>query len=161
MPVPQFAAQYERLERVAIDCEPGAVLTTSALAASLATRFEAGAHVTACPWLATDTGDAAPPVELPEVARDSAALLQYTSGSTAEPRGVVVTHDNLAYNSTTIIRDLPVPDGPSVSWLPHFHDMGLIAGIVTPIYCDGRARYVAAMFRSARSAGSAITQSAR
>lgn len=136
VPVPQFAAQYERLERVAIDCEPGAVLTTSALAASLATRFEAGAHVTACPWLATDTGDAAPAIELPEVSRDSAALLQYTSGSTAEPRGVVVTHDNLAYNSTTIIRDLPVPDGPSVSWLPHFHDMGLIAGIVTPIYCD-------------------------
>lgn len=136
VPVPQFAAQYERLERVAIDCEPGAVLTTSALAASMAARFEAGAHVTACPWLATDTLDTGPAVDLPEVPRDSVALLQYTSGSTAEPRGVVITHDNLAHNSTTIIRDLPVPDGPSMSWLPHFHDMGLIAGIVTPIYCD-------------------------
>jgi acyl-CoA synthetase (AMP-forming)/AMP-acid ligase II len=137
VPVPQFAAQYERLERVATDCEPGAVLTTSALAASLATRFDAGAHVAACPWLTTDTLQAAPGADLPDVPRDSVALLQYTSGSTAEPRGVVVTHDNLAHNSTTIIRDLPVPDGgPGVSWLPHFHDMGLVAGIVTPIYRD-------------------------
>jgi acyl-CoA synthetase (AMP-forming)/AMP-acid ligase II len=138
VPVPQFAAQYERLERVAIDCEPGAVLTTSALAASLAKRFDASAHVTACPWLETDTLQAAPDVDLPPVSGDSVALLQYTSGSTAEPRGVVVTHDNLAHNATTIIRDLPVPHGgPSVSWLPHFHDMGLIAGIVTPIHREG------------------------
>lgn len=138
VPVPQFAAQYERLERVAIDCEPGAVLTTSALAASLAARFDANAHVTACPWLATDGLPAeTAAIALPEVSRDSVALLQYTSGSTAEPRGVVVTHDNLAHNCTTIMRDLPVPAvGNSVSWLPHFHDMGLIAGIVTPIYRD-------------------------
>jgi acyl-CoA synthetase (AMP-forming)/AMP-acid ligase II len=136
VPVPQFAAQYERLERVALDCEPGAVLTTSDLAASLTARFEAGTHVTTCPWLTTDTLDLAWAVDLPDVSRDSIALLQYTSGSTAEPRGVVVTHDNLAHNSTTIIRDLPVPDGPSMCWLPHFHDMGLVAGIITPIYCD-------------------------
>jgi acyl-CoA synthetase (AMP-forming)/AMP-acid ligase II len=136
VPVPQFAAQYERLDRVALDCEPGAVLTTTDLAASLAARFEAGRHVTSCPWLTTDTIDTAPPIDLPDVPRDSIALLQYTSGSTGEPRGVVVTHGNLAHNATTIIRDLPVPDGPSMSWLPHFHDMGLIGGIVTPIYCD-------------------------
>jgi acyl-CoA synthetase (AMP-forming)/AMP-acid ligase II len=136
VPVPQFAAQYERLERVAIDCEPGAVLTTAGLAGSLVTRFDRGAHVMACPWLTTDTLDAAPAVDLPDVPRDSVALLQYTSGSTSDPKGVVITHDNLAYNSTTIIRDLPVPDGPSASWLPHFHDMGLVAGIITPIYCD-------------------------
>ena len=104
VPVPQFAAQYERLERVAIDCEPGAILTTSALAASLATRYEASAHVTACPWLATDALDETAAIDLPEVSRDSIALLQYTSGSTAEPRGVVVTHDNLAHNCTTIMR---------------------------------------------------------
>ena len=146
VPLPQFAAQYERLDRVAIDCEPGAVLTTSALAASLATRFDANAHVTACPWLETDMLPAAPDADLPEVPRDRVALLQYTSGSTSEPRGVVVTHDNLAQNSTTIIRDLPVPSGgPSVSWLPHFHDMGLIAGIVTPIYRDGASVLMSAL----------------
>jgi len=136
VPVPQFAAQYERLERVAIDCEPGAVLTTSALAASLAARFDAGAHLTACHWLATDALDPADPIDLPDVSRDSVALLQYTSGSTAEPRGVVVTHDNLAHNATTIIRDLPVPDGGTMCWLPHFHDMGLVGGIVVPVYRD-------------------------
>ncbi|MES2522486.1 MAG: fatty acyl-AMP ligase [Gemmatimonadota bacterium] len=140
VPVPQFAAQYERLMRVAIDCEPGAMLTTSVLLESLAPRFDANAQLVACPWLATDTPDATAsatsPIELPDVSRDAVALLQYTSGSTAEPRGVVITHDNIAHNVTTIIRDLPVYPGPSVSWAPHFHDMGLIAGIVTPIYCD-------------------------
>jgi acyl-CoA synthetase (AMP-forming)/AMP-acid ligase II len=136
VPVPQFAAQYERLERVAIDCAPGAVLSTTALAESLTTRFGVGAHINACPWVRTDTLHDAPAVDLPKVPRDDVALLQYTSGSTAEPRGVMVTHDNLARNSTTIIRDLPVPSGPGMSWLPHFHDMGLIAGLVTPIYRD-------------------------
>src|SRR4051794_34379280 len=137
VPVPQFAAQYERLERVAIDCEPGAVLTTDALAVSLANRFAASARVASRPWLATDTFTVPATIELPEIPRDSVALLQYTSGSTAEPRGVVVTHDNLAHNVAAIIRDLPVPSvGHSVSWLPHFHDMGLIAGIVTPLYRD-------------------------
>ena len=146
VPVPQFAAQYERLERVAADCEPGAVLTTSALAASLATRFDARAHVTACPWLETDALQVTPDAELPDVPSASVALLQYTSGSTAEPRGVAVTHDNLAQNVMTIISDLPVPaGGRSVSWLPHFHDMGLIAGIITPIYREGASVLMSAL----------------
>lgn len=137
VPVPQFPAQVERLASVAVDCDPGAVLTTGALAASLVSRFDAAAPIAACPWVVTDSLEPMHGIELPEVSLDNIALLQYTSGSTANPRGVVVTHANIAHNATTILRDLPVPGvGRSVSWLPHFHDMGLIAGIVTPIYRD-------------------------
>lgn len=137
VPVPQFPAQVERLASVADDCHPGAVLTTSALAGLLASRFDVAASIAACPWVATDSLEPMHGFELPEVSLDSIALLQYTSGSTAHPRGVMVTQANIAHNATTILRDLPVPGvGRSVSWLPHFHDMGLIAGIVTPIYRD-------------------------
>jgi acyl-CoA synthetase (AMP-forming)/AMP-acid ligase II len=137
VPVPQFAAQYARLESVAADCAPSAVLTTAAVATSLAACFEAGGFMRACRWLATDTVGPAAGFEPATRPASAVALLQYTSGSTAEPRGVAVTHDNLAYNVTAIVNDLPVPSrAPVVSWLPHFHDMGLIAGIVTPIYRD-------------------------
>jgi acyl-CoA synthetase (AMP-forming)/AMP-acid ligase II len=137
VPVPQFSAQYARLEGIAGDCVPGAVLTTSALATSLAARFEAGGFVRGCRWLSTDTLEPTGDFDSSPAPGSNAALLQYTSGSTSEPRGVAVTHDNLAHNVTTIVRDLPVPGRePAVAWLPHFHDMGLMAGIVTPIYRD-------------------------
>ena len=66
---------------------------------------------------------------------ESIALLQYTSGSTASPRGVIVTHgnllDNLARSSTIAAHDA---DSLSVSWLPVNHDMGLIDGVLQPVF---------------------------
>ncbi|HET9930866.1 MAG TPA: AMP-binding protein, partial [Polyangiaceae bacterium] len=71
----------------------------------------------------------------PHVAPDDVALLQYTSGSTAEPRGVMVSHRNALHNSAAIHR-LAQHDERSVyvCWLPSYHDMGLIGGILQPIY---------------------------
>ena len=55
------------------------------------------------------------------------AVLQYTSGSTSDPRGVAVTHANLAHNLATITSEFqPSVNARLLSWLPHFHDMGLI-----------------------------------
>ncbi|HEV7994491.1 MAG TPA: aminotransferase class I/II-fold pyridoxal phosphate-dependent enzyme [Gemmatimonadaceae bacterium] len=71
----------------------------------------------------------------PQLHRGSLAMLQYTSGSTGEPRGVMLSHANLLENSAVIHRVSAHRAGDSgVFWLPPFHDMGLIGGIVQPVY---------------------------
>jgi fatty-acyl-CoA synthase len=86
--------------------------------------------------LATSTGSATESLRV-AVTPDDLALIQFTSGSTARPKGVMVTHGNLAANSDAFMihgldRDPAVDKG--VSWLPLFHDMGLIGFVVGPIF---------------------------
>ncbi|EIP84602.1 non-ribosomal peptide synthase (plasmid) [Burkholderia humptydooensis] len=86
-------------------------------------------------WMRTDDGERRAPF-LSVVTDDHPALLQYTSGSTRTPQGVAVTHSGLR----ATIRDLDSAalhdaDSIMVSWLPYFHDMGLVYGILTPLYC--------------------------
>lgn len=133
VPVPQFPAQYERLERIAADCKPAAVLTTTDLQRKLLEKVGEDSVLRACAWIATEA--------LPEAAFDlqdgdqqALALLQYTSGSTSEPKGVVLTHANLVHNLDLLKLAFSPRDGVRiVSWLPHFHDMGLVTGIMAPI----------------------------
>jgi fatty-acyl-CoA synthase len=73
------------------------------------------------------------------VTPDDVAFLQFTSGSTSRPKGVVVTHGNLAWNSESFMihglaKDSKVDKG--VSWLPLFHDMGLIGFVIGPLFTD-------------------------
>lgn len=140
VPVPQFAAQYERLGSIALDCEPGAILMTAAMAERLDARLAAESPLRRCQWLSTDGG---PDVSafIPEpVDAEEFALLQYTSGSTSEPKGVALTHANLAHNLAMQAQEFRPPvAGRIVSWLPHFHDMGLITGITGPLTCGGEA----------------------
>lgn len=76
----------------------------------------------------------------PKIDGDSVAFLQYTSGSTATPRGVVVTHRNLVTNSRQIQERFGTTPGTGVvSWLPPYHDMGLIGGILQPVYAGATA----------------------
>jgi acyl-CoA synthetase (AMP-forming)/AMP-acid ligase II len=66
------------------------------------------------------------------------ALLQYTSGSTGNPRGVILTHGNLISNQrtlSTLLRSTPADIG--MTWLPLYHDMGLIGAVLHSIYCGG------------------------
>lgn len=87
--------------------------------------------------VATDTLDparaaACHPVK---VAANDLAFLQYTSGSTGAPKGVMVTHANIVYNTHYIQESFSLDrDSVSVSWLPAFHDMGLIDGVLRPVY---------------------------
>ncbi|MFZ6876049.1 fatty acyl-AMP ligase [Undibacterium sp. Di27W] len=63
------------------------------------------------------------------------AFIQYTSGSSSLPKGVLVSHSNLAANLALIQKDFGVdPEFVMVNWLPHYHDMGLIGGLLTPLY---------------------------
>ena len=72
----------------------------------------------------------------PKVKNDDLGLIQYTSGSTGSPKGVMLTHQNLISNCRMITRSFRVGHGGSAcSWLPLYHDMGLVGGILNPMYC--------------------------
>ncbi|NDU77818.1 AMP-binding protein [Actinomadura sp. DSM 109109] len=85
----------------------------------------------------TDPGDWSPPRSGP----DTVAFLQYTSGSTSEPKGVMVTHGNLLANGEEIRRRIEgSPATVGVGWVPHYHDMGLVGQFLQPLYLG--CRYV-------------------
>jgi fatty-acyl-CoA synthase len=73
---------------------------------------------------------------LPTVLLSDLAFLQFTSGSTSKPKGVMVTHENLSVNSHAIMFDglRSTPADKGVSWLPLYHDMGLIGFVIAPLY---------------------------
>ncbi|MEZ4408746.1 MAG: fatty acyl-AMP ligase, partial [Polyangiales bacterium] len=73
----------------------------------------------------------------PAVAPEDICFLQYTSGSTSAPKGVVVTHANLSANCWAIMDDVLSTDyrtDHAVSWLPLYHDMGLIGFVISPVF---------------------------
>jgi len=126
-----------KLRSVAGDVRPQVVLTTTAgfsLAGSLADKLPA---LCSLPWLATDDlcGELAGQWRDPRVTADTVALIQYTSGSTAAPRGVMLTHANTLHNSAVIQAALGnSAHSIGVIWLPPYHDMGLVGGILQPLY---------------------------
>ncbi|MBK9261753.1 MAG: fatty acyl-AMP ligase [Polyangiaceae bacterium] len=73
---------------------------------------------------------------LPDVRGSDLALLQFTSGSTSRPKGVMVTHDNLTANAHAIMFEglRSTPEDRGVTWLPLYHDMGLIGFVVAPVF---------------------------
>ncbi|WP_405125542.1 non-ribosomal peptide synthetase [Pseudomonas marginalis] len=123
----------ERLLSIIGDAEPRLLLTIASLADGLA-QIE-----NAPPVLSVDTLDAqiASAWSAPDLQPDDIAFLQYTSGSTALPKGVQVSHGNLVANEVLIRRGFGIdlnPDDVIVSWLPLYHDMGLIGGLLQPIF---------------------------
>ena len=113
-------------------------LTTSALFSRLEKWRGDDPSLAHLKWLATDDVDvdaAASAWREPAIRRESVAMLQYTSGSTSAPRGVVLTHGNLLHNLAIVHRSFQHGAHDSgVFWLPPFHDMGLIGGILEPCY---------------------------
>lgn len=80
---------------------------------------------------------------IPLPSPETISFLQYTSGSTSEPKGVMISHSNLAHNLTLIIRELKADQTTrNVSWLPQYHDMGLIGSYLGVIYCGGEGFYL-------------------
>jgi acyl-CoA synthetase (AMP-forming)/AMP-acid ligase II len=143
VPVPAYPPRLDRagqswqvLSGIAADCRPRAVLTTADLAPLLSGVLP-GAKAAAVHCIATDRLDRsrARLWRVRDVDQDSPALLQYTSGSTAAPRGVVVTHRNLLHNQR-VIRSAFEHSGPGcgVTWLPPYHDMGLVGGVLQSVF---------------------------
>jgi acyl-CoA synthetase (AMP-forming)/AMP-acid ligase II len=133
VPVPAGVGRSRtRLLSIAADCHPRLALTTGTLAGAVGRRLPAGdVTVLGHEELLAEDEDWAPPT----VDGDTLALLQYTSGSTDAAKGVMVTHANILHNQT-LIRDKfeHTTDSVMLSWLPVFHDMGLIGKIVQPLY---------------------------
>jgi len=85
--------------------------------------------------LADETWQPDRPVSLIKPSGSDTALLQYTSGSTSVPKGVALSHRNILANAAAIANAIVDPDTVCVSWLPLYHDMGLIGTFLTAIYC--------------------------
>src|SRR5216683_6295332 len=125
-----------RLCAITNDAQPSVALTTSSILSKMEGLFTQTPELQTMRWVASDnvTGDPAQRWHDPSATGNSLALLQYTSGSTTAPRGVMVSHGNLIHNSAHIGDAFEVtPDSVSVTWLPAFHDMGLTNGIIQPL----------------------------
>ena len=125
-----FQAARDKTEFIARDCQAIAVLTgrsyywsmklnqTRNRAATLSFKRD---YLSTLKWIISTDADTGARADFSEGHSD-VLFLQYTSGSTSEPKGVMVSHDNILANCESVVDHLPV----GVSWLPQYHDMGLI-----------------------------------
>jgi len=128
-----------RLRSVARDSSPAVVLTTSSLLAGAAQLIERTPELAEVRWLAADALPAAGAWEGAALRPEDLAFLQYTSGSTASPKGVMVSHGNLAHNERMIQAAFGQDEeSVVVGWLPLYHDMGLIGNVLQPLWSGGR-----------------------
>ncbi|MBV9633133.1 MAG: fatty acyl-AMP ligase [Methylobacteriaceae bacterium] len=135
VPVPSLGGKRgsTRLAAIAQDARPVAALTTAAMIARGAMKHVDALRAVSV--IATDGLEDPVDFERHAVAPDSVALLQYTSGSTSEPKGVAVTHSALMAN-LEMLRAAQQVDHNSVyvSWLPLFHDMGLLGVVLEALF---------------------------
>ncbi|MBW4596130.1 MAG: AMP-binding protein [Brasilonema angustatum HA4187-MV1] len=134
---PRGKQRMTRLQAIAQDAQATFALTTSSVMTKLGETFKEEPELAALRCITTDNiaENLADDWYFPEINNNSLALLQYTSGTTGNPKGVMVNHDNLLYNSALIYQAFEhTPDSRGVIWLPPYHDMGLIGGVLQPIY---------------------------
>ena len=143
LPVPAPGGLDERVVGALRDSAPTVLLTTSAVASGVVpyATSQSGASAEIIEVDAIDPYSG--PVPLAPVSESTVAYLQYTSGSTRQPAGVSLTHKNVISNLRQIIGDYAEhlggeapADATMVSWLPFYHDMGLIMGVLGPLVVD-------------------------
>ena len=126
-----------RLQSVAADAQSTLALTNSSLLSKVDAMSAQCAELNQLRWLATETvpDEMAQSWRRPMIGSDDLAFLQYTSGSTSIPKGVMVTHGNLLHNERMIEEAFgQTEQSIIVGWLPLYHDMGLIGNVLQPVY---------------------------
>jgi acyl-CoA synthetase (AMP-forming)/AMP-acid ligase II len=133
---PMGQRPLSRLISIIQDAAPRFVLSTARTRDTQARRVAELSGHGALEWVASDELPTRESHEdVPVVEDQPLAMLQYTSGSTGSPKGVMVTHANLLSNCETIARWLGPSEGRRGGmWLPLFHDMGLLGGVMQPLY---------------------------
>ncbi|HEU4963755.1 MAG TPA: MupA/Atu3671 family FMN-dependent luciferase-like monooxygenase [Bacilli bacterium] len=134
---PRQNGNLSRLQTIVQDAEARFVLTTASIFTTLETRMADTPGMDKLQCLLTDelADDMASQWEPPVVTEESLAFLQYTSGSTSAPKGVMLSHGNLLHNLDLIAERFgTTEESRGVIWLPPYHDMGLIGGILNPLY---------------------------
>ncbi|MEM8674957.1 MAG: fatty acyl-AMP ligase [Cyanobacteria bacterium P01_G01_bin.67] len=124
-----------------VDCQAAIALTTQEFAdrvkGQLISHPGMALKLNALPWIASDQVDLelAKQWQMPNISAETLAFLQYTSGSTGQPKGVMVTHGNVLHNSQVIYQSFGHHAQTKIlMWLPMFHDMGLIGGVMQPLF---------------------------
>ncbi len=134
---PRRNQNRQRLQAILQDCQANVILTSAAQNQEIKTQLEEIESWTVPPLLISDLvnlncGDQWQPLK---ITSETLAFLQYTSGSTGNPRGVMVTHGNLWQNQRMIQAGFGHGEQTTiVSWLPLFHDMGLVGNVLQPLY---------------------------
>ena len=134
---PTGEEQLPRVAAILRDAKPGTVLTSSALLPRLKALMDPLPELREVRWIAVDEipAQAAGDWREPDITPETLAFLQYTSGSTSSPKGVMVSHGNLLHNEELIRSTFrQSEESVIVSWLPLYHDMGLIGGVLQPLY---------------------------
>lgn len=130
-----------RLSAIVSDAQPSAIVATRNVIDNLGDA-PSDSIITEQPWLSMEALQANPQSDwrLPSIEPSDPAFVQYTSGSTRDPRGVVVSHQNIAANLEMIRTGFELSHAApkvGVCWLPAYHDMGLIGGILESLYVGG------------------------
>jgi acyl-CoA synthetase (AMP-forming)/AMP-acid ligase II len=126
-----------RLEGIVHSAQARFVLTSSSFLKIGDSLSRQAPELAEALWMATDGAEEGDPSQWrqPEITGESLAFLQYTSGSTGQPKGVMVSHANVLHNERMIMQGFGTdPSMHVVGWLPLYHDMGLIGNVLHPLY---------------------------
>lgn len=128
---------WPRLQAIISDAKAKVVLTTKSIQSLAQPLFEQAPDLRSLEWLSSDnfTASLENDWQEPDIGSEDVAFLQYTSGSTGVPKGVMLMHSNLLHNARLVYHALDhSTEDKYVSWLPTFHDMGFMAGVLQPLF---------------------------
>ncbi len=142
IPVPAYPPRRNRnmgrINSISKNCQASLALTVESVTEKSRGRMEDAPDLRRIPWIATEDipGVMANDWVPPNIANNDLGLIQYTSGSTGSPKGVMLTHGNLMANCRMITESFELDtQSRACTWLPAYHDMGLVGGILNPLYC--------------------------